>query len=371
MTKRNRTDSFLRDRFDERIGRIAGNPLDVFTLKNLCDLIVAVHRFPRTLLLCIVLSGFGTVCADTLESKDVKSPVHVLIDTDANNELDDQHALAYALLNPADFKVVGVTVNNTPNGGGIEGQYEEAERVMRLCDQFEAIPLMRGVEANISDVLPDLKESKHDGYEAVDFIVETANEERPQKLVVVAIGKLTNVALALAKSPEITDRIRLVWLGSNYPHSGEYNLWSDPEAVNYVIDTEVDFEIVTVRYRETTGATAVSVEGSEIVERMSGKGKTVPPLEGRHGGEFTTFGDYSVSLFKNVNLSRRPLFDVVAVAIVKAPSWGNYREISGKRLDGIRWVDDPETNRVIGLWEEFDKEAILEDFFRTFEDNSG
>lgn len=295
-------------------------------------------------------------------------PVPVLIDTDANNELDDQHALAYALLNDADFNVVGVTVNNTPNGDGIEGQYREAERVMRLCDRFEEIPLLRGVEANIADVLPELTEPTHDGYEAVDFIVQSAHEDRAQKLVVVAIGKLTNVALALVKSPEIAKQIRLVWLGSNFPHSGEYNLWSDSESVNHVIDTEVDFEIVTARYRETTGATAVSVEGSEIVERMSGRGKRVSPVEGRHGGKFATFGDYSVSLFEHVNLSRRPLFDVVALAIVKNPSWGNYREITGKRLEGIRWVDDPDSKRVMGLWEDFDRQAILEDFFATFKD---
>lgn len=307
---------------------------------------------------------------DITADEDVKKPIHVLIDTDANNELDDQHALAYALLNQTDFKVVGVAVNNTPNGGGIEGQYREAERVMRLCDQFDEVPLFRGVEANLADVLPDLDKPKHDGFAAVNFVVESAQADRSQELVVIAIGKLTNIALALAKSPEIAQRMRLVWLGSNYPDDGEYNLWSDPTAVNYVIDTEVKFEIVTVRYRDTTGATVVSVDGSEIVERMSGKGRTVPPIEGRHGGKFSTFGDYSVSLFENVNLSRRPLFDVVAVAIVKSPSWGSYREISGIRLEGTRWVDQPDSKRVIGLWENFDKQAIIEDFFRTFEDDS-
>ncbi|MCY3884034.1 MAG: nucleoside hydrolase [Gammaproteobacteria bacterium] len=297
----------------------------------------------------------------------MKKPIPVLVDTDANNELDDQHALAYALLNQSDFKVVGVTVNNTPNGGGIEGQYREAERVIRLCDRFDDVRVFRGVEASLGDVLPNLSEPKHDGYQAVDFIIESAQADRSQKLVVIAIGKLTNVALALAKSPGIAKKIRLVWLGSNFPHEGEYNLWSDPDAVNYVIKTDVDFELVTVRYRETTGATAVSVDGSEIVERMTGKGKTVAPVVGRHGGKFTTFGDYSVSLFENVNFSRRPLFDVVAVAIVKNPAWGNYRQISGQKLEGIRWVVQQDSNRTMGLWEEFDRDEIIEDFFHTFE----
>lgn len=320
--------------------------------------------------MCIVLGSLATVEGNEVEEDDVNTPIHVLIDTDANNELDDQHALAYALLNPTDFEVIGVTVNNTPNGDGIEGQYREAARVLRLCDQFDSVPLLRGVEANLVNILANLEEPKHDGHEAVDFIVESAQAHRSKQLVVIAIGKLTNVALALAKSPEIAQRMRLVWLGSNFPHAGEYNLWSDPDAVNYIMDTEVAFEIVTVRYREDSGATAVSVDGAEIVERMSGKGKRVPPVEGRHGGHFTTFGDYSVSLFEHVDFSQRPLFDVVAVAIVKNPAWGNYREISGKRLEGVRWRDQPDSNRKIGLWEEFNRDAIIEDFFRVFERES-
>ena len=39
--------------------------------------------------------------------------IAVIVDTDANNELDDQHALAYVLLNGDTFKVEGVTVNAT------------------------------------------------------------------------------------------------------------------------------------------------------------------------------------------------------------------------------------------------------------------
>ena len=35
----------------------------------------------------------------------------ILFDTDANNELDDQHALAYLLFNGQDFEVEGITVN--------------------------------------------------------------------------------------------------------------------------------------------------------------------------------------------------------------------------------------------------------------------
>ena len=43
----------------------------------------------------------------------------VILDTDANNELDDQHAIAYMLFNGDYFQVEGITVNRTFNGGDI------------------------------------------------------------------------------------------------------------------------------------------------------------------------------------------------------------------------------------------------------------
>ena len=293
------------------------------------------------------------------------SRIPILIDTDANNELDDQHALAYAFFNRDVFDVVGVTVNNTPHGGGIEGHFQEAERVMKLCDVQGEIPLHRGAEKNLNDIKPFLDESAFDGKDAVDFIIESAQEDRDEKLVLIPIGKMTNIALALAKEPSIESRIRVVWLGSNYPESGEYNLWSDPDAVNSVIETHVEFELVTVRYQSTTGSTAVSVEGSEIRERMFGVGPEIEPLIGRHGESVATFGDYSISLFEHAGTSPRPLFDVVAVAVVKDPSWGQLTNIPAPTLKGIEWHERPSHSRKIGIWEHFDRDGIIEDFFES------
>ncbi len=58
---------------------------------------------------------------------------HVIFDTDANNEIDDQHALAYLLFSGDVFAVEGVTVNATSGpghgiSGHIDGQYDEAKR---------------------------------------------------------------------------------------------------------------------------------------------------------------------------------------------------------------------------------------------------
>ena len=291
----------------------------------------------------------------------VRTPV--IIDTDANNELDDQHAMAYALLQPDVFDVVGVTVNNTPLGNGIQGQYDEAKRILHLCDRLEDVPLLKGAEGNLTDILPDANIS-FDGQDAVNFIIEAARASRSHRLVLIPIGKLTNIALALNIAPDIAERVRIVWLGSNYPESGEYNLAADPASVNAVIQSSARFEMVTVRYTKPTGSSAVAVDIEEISARMPGLGPRVAPIAGRHGGDFSTFGDYSISLFENVGSSRRPLFDVVAVAVVKDPAWGQCRTIQAPILDGIDWNGENEGLRPIQLWENFDRDGIIEDFFQ-------
>jgi len=326
------------------------------------------NRFIPLFLLCLCLNN----CVQQKPKKpevtvaEKPSRIPVLIDTDANNELDDQHAMAYLFFNAAVFETVGVTVNATPNGGAIAEQYKEAERVMKLCDVFGKYPLIAGANGNFQEIVPNLSNTDYDGKKAVDFIIEQARQTRDQKLVLLPVGKLTNIALALTIAPDIKDKVRIVWLGSNYPEAGEYNMVADVPAMNYVLQEEVPFEIVTVRYGNPSGSDGVKITPDEINRRMSGLGPKVAPVTGRHNGEFTTFGDYSVSLFQHIDLHGDPparsLFDLVAVAIVKEPAWGEDSEIPCPAfLDGA-WQERPENTRKIVLWENFDRNAIIEDF---------
>lgn len=295
--------------------------------------------------------------------------IPVIIDTDANNELDDQHAMAYLFFNDDVFNTIGVTVNATYNGGNIEQQVAEAERVMKLTDVMGKIPLLPGADGNFEEIRPNLDQPEYDGQPAVEFIIEEARKPRGQKLVLLPVGKLTNIALALQKAPDIRENVRIVWLGSNYPAPGEYNQENDIPALNYILDQDVSFEIVTVRYGEPSGTDAVRATPRDIEEHLTGEGPVVDPVIGRHGDEFTNFGDYSVNLFSEIDLHGDPpsraLFDMVAVAILKNPAWGEAKEIPAPTLENEEWQERPENERTITIWENFDKEAILEDFYST------
>lgn len=301
--------------------------------------------------------------------------IRIIIDTDANNELDDQHALAFAFLNPEVFDVRGVTVNNTDNGFGIQGQYDEAERIIQLFDLEDQVPLFLGADEDYEQIAPHIQEEGFDGQAAVDFIISEAMKTDKGKLVLAPIGKLTNIALAILKEPEIVDKIKVVWLGGNYPSPGEYNLVNDISAVNPVIESGVEFEMVTVRYGQPTATDAVRVTPDEVAEHLAGKGPVSKnTITGRHGGTFNRFGDYSKDLFDHASMHGYPpsraLFDMVVLAVLKNPEWGTQHEIPAPKLVGHAWEDQPDNPHKIIYWDEFDRDGIVNDLFEKMEETT-
>lgn len=322
-------------------------------------------RTTRIMFICLLCLCAGCKKADDLRKIDI------IFDTDANNELDDQHALAYLMLNNDLFNILAITTNATRNGGSIAEHYKEAERVIRLCNRESSIKLFTGAQGSFEEIKDSMDRPDYDGYQSVNFIIEQAHKySKENKLPVLAVGKLTNIALALKKDLTITDKIRLIWLGSNYPKSGEYNLEDDVPSMNYVLESGIHFEMVPARYNEATGTDAVKASLKEILETMPGLGpQTKNPVIGRHGESFNNFGDYSTNLFENAechgNPPSRALFDMAAVAVVKNPKWAQTKTIPCPIMKDNVWIERPDNSRKIILWENFNKDAIMGDFYST------
>jgi inosine-uridine nucleoside N-ribohydrolase len=234
------------------------------------------------------------------------------------------------------------------------------------------MPLLKGADKNYSEIVPFISDSVFDGKPAVDFIIHEAMKMTNEKLVLVPVGKLTNIALAIKKEPEIVNKIRVVWLGSNYPGPGEYNLDNDTTSVNPVIESGVPFEMAIVRYGEPSGTAAVTVTREEISRFLTGKGpQSEIAITGRHGGTFNCFGNYSANLFEHAQMHGNPpsraLFDMAAVAIIKNPDWAEKTEIPAPRLQGIDWIERPENQNKIIIWENFKRDSIVGDLFNLIE----
>ena len=88
--------------------------------------------------------------------------------------------------------------------------------------------------------------SKH----AVDFIIDEVMK-KPNKIEILALGPITNIALALSLKPEIAKKIKkIVFMGGAFLSPGNVspmassNVFKDPESLKVVLDSGVSFTFV-------------------------------------------------------------------------------------------------------------------------------
>jgi len=66
-------------------------------------------------------------------------------------------------------------------------------------------------------------------------------------------------------------------------------------------------------------------------------------------------------------MNARALFDMAAVSIVKNADWASPVVIPAPILVDGTWQDRPDNPRTITLWENFDRDAIMADFYRVMD----
>ena len=91
---------------------------------------------------------------------------------------------------------------------------------------------------------PDLPEPVMaiEGVDSVDFIIDTLRAEAACSVTICSLSPLTNLAMALEKAPDITERIREVVMMAgayfelgNITPTAEFNVYVDPEAADIVL----------------------------------------------------------------------------------------------------------------------------------------
>jgi purine nucleosidase len=85
---------------------------------------------------------------------------------------------------------------------------------------------------------------------AVDFIIDTILSN-PGELTIVAVGPLTNIAVAVRREPEIIDAVQeVIIMGGAILHQGnvtplaEYNTYADPHAAHMVYHSGIPIRLV-------------------------------------------------------------------------------------------------------------------------------
>ena len=113
---------------------------------------------------------------------------------------------------------------------------------------------------------------------AVELI---ARKLREQRLTLIPIGPLTNIALLLATHPELHGRIeRIVLMGGaiglgNVTPSAEFNVWADPEAAHRVFRLGLDVTMVGL---DVTHRAMLSAERADALRDTGRAGAVVADL---------------------------------------------------------------------------------------------
>ena len=171
-----------------------------------------------------------------------RATTSVILSTDVGNEIDDQWAITYMLVNP-NFDVLGIISAHAPSlpAPSAHATYEVlVDVVERRLGMAVHPPLFEGSSLPLADNKTPQPNS------GVDFIVRTSKAfSSDNRLVVLTIGAATDVASAILEDPSIVDRITVVAMGfRNLSEAGkEYNVENDPRAWQVILDSDVPVTI--------------------------------------------------------------------------------------------------------------------------------
>jgi inosine-uridine nucleoside N-ribohydrolase len=232
-------------------------------------------------------------------------PTTLILDVDTGT--DDAVALMVAALSP-DLELVGATSVN--GNTTIEYTTENTLRVFDWIGRPE-IPVHRGLDRPIArhqvtrgmaerihgdmlDLPPASRGATLRPAHAVDWLIETYLASDGD-IVLCPVGPLTNIAMAIQKEPRILEAIpEIVIMGGaheqgNVTHSGEFNVWLDPEAARIVVNCGRPIRMVPLdathralvskedaRRLRDLGTPAAEAAARFILQRIDGYDATQP-----------------------------------------------------------------------------------------------
>ncbi len=273
---------------------------------------------------------------------------NVILDTDTYNECDDQFALAYLLKSQDKFNIEAITVAPFHKGiisveDGINKSYDE---IIKICNwlNFETDgKVFKGSTGYLGD-------GYQEENDAVNKIIEIANKN--DKTYILAIGTITNVALAILKAPEIVSKIEIIWLGGNSflsKDNMEFNFKKDVKANRIVFESKVKLTVIPCKNVASNLRTSIY----ELEHFLKGKNELC---------------DYLCQRFYNDGIhgiqERRVIWDISVIAYMINKEWFEREEVSCPNINDDTTYELTENNHKITVVNYLNVDEIYKDLFK-------
>lgn len=272
----------------------------------------------------------------------------VILDTDTYNECDDQFALAYLLKSLDKFDLQAITVAPYSHkkvqetiAEGTDKSYNEIYKICKWLNFDTTNKVFKGALNYLKDGLTE--------NEAVNKIIEVALQN--DKTYIMAIGAITNIAMAVLKEPKIIKKIEIIWLGGHSLLSDdnqEFNFKQDIEAVKTVFESRAKLTVIPAKGVASNLMTSIY----ELEHYLKGKSELC---------------DYLCQIFQKDGYhkpqERRVIWDISVVAYLLNECWFESKEINCPIINDDTSYDINNNNHKIIMVNYINAKSVYRDLF--------
>ncbi len=286
------------------------------------------------LLLFVFMVSFG-------QAQETKK---VIIDADTGNEVDDLYAIVRGLIEPG-WKVLGLNATQwQASHWSVPKSMEESYRLNQVLLSYlqmdGKVKSNRGAEARLYDWGNQSQPSA-----ASNFIIEEAQKAEDEKINVIVLGALTNIASPILDEPSITSKIRVYWLGTTYDFQRrvmknlDFNSVMDIQAVDVVFNSDVELHVIPGNV-----SSQMSMNWKETEERFRGEHDLLDFLLQRW--------------YNHLDGGRRKriIWDLSIIEAVIHPEYAKQIKVTTRKGEG---------HREVWFYRDIDAERMRKDFYNT------
>lgn len=270
------------------------------------------------MILCLAINFPPNTSAQT------QNKTSIILDADTGNEVDDYFALARAILEPS-WEIICLNATQWQSSQwAIPETMENSHRLNQVIigEMGVDIPTKRGGVNRMFD-WGDMAQHSAATYE---IIKQAKQLPEGEKLTIIALGALTNVASAIYIDSLIDSKIKLYWLGTTYDFDKgilkrqDFNCMMDQQALEIVLMSKVEMHVMPVNV-----AVQMKFNFKETKEKLPSNNLSALLLD---------------RWYQHLDGERkeRIIWDLALIEAILFPEWAKQTEIITSKDNGQRTI---------------------------------